>query len=279
MAHFERDDIPFHFALADAFTVCDAYHCSLMTSTDPNRYYLWTGFTGNDGKGGGPVLDNAEAGYDWTTYPERLQAAGVSWKIYQDIGTGLDAERLLGLDRRRLHRQLRRHLGAVLPPVPERQGRRPAVRQRAHRHQRRGRPELLRRAGPGREERHAAAGLLDHRAGGLQRAPELAGELRRLVPLAGPGHPVLRPGPVEQDRAVHHLRRERRLLRPRGPAVRARRPGRRRLHGGHLDRVLLRRRAASTRAPTAWACGCRCSWSRPGAGAAGWTPRPSTTPR
>jgi len=91
MAHFERDDIPFHFALADAFTVCDAYHCSLMTSTDPNRYYLWTGFTGNDGKGGGPVLDNAEAGYDWTTYPERLQAAGVSWKIYQDIGTGLDA--------------------------------------------------------------------------------------------------------------------------------------------------------------------------------------------
>ncbi|MBW8806175.1 MAG: phospholipase C, phosphocholine-specific [Catenulisporales bacterium] len=92
MAHFQRADIPFHFALADAFTVCDAYHCSLMTSTDPNRYYLWTGFTGNDGKGGGPVLNNAEAGYDWTTYPERLQAAGVSWKIYQDAGNGLDAD-------------------------------------------------------------------------------------------------------------------------------------------------------------------------------------------
>jgi phospholipase C len=91
MGHFNRADIPFHYALADAFTICDAYHCSLMTSTDPNRYYLWTGYTGNDGAGGGPVLSNAEAGYDWKTYPERLEAAGVSWKIYQDVGDGLDA--------------------------------------------------------------------------------------------------------------------------------------------------------------------------------------------
>lgn len=91
MAHLERRDMPFHFALADAFTVCDAYHCSFMGSTDPNRYYMWTGWTGNDGKGGGPVLGNQEAGYDWTTYPERLEAAGVSWKIYQDVGDGLDA--------------------------------------------------------------------------------------------------------------------------------------------------------------------------------------------
>ena len=92
MAHLNRDDIPFHYALADAFTICDAYHCSLLTCTDPNRYYMWTGYTGNDGTGGGPVLDNAEAGYSWTTYPERLEQAGVSWKIYQDIGTGLNAD-------------------------------------------------------------------------------------------------------------------------------------------------------------------------------------------
>jgi phospholipase C len=91
MAYLQREDIPFHYALADAFTVCDAYHCSLMTSTDPNRYYMWTGCCGNDGVGGGPVIDNSELGYDWTTYPERLEAAGVSWKIYQDEGTGLDA--------------------------------------------------------------------------------------------------------------------------------------------------------------------------------------------
>ncbi|WP_405775183.1 phosphocholine-specific phospholipase C [Streptomyces sp. NBC_00859] len=91
MAHLNRKDIPFHYALADAFTVCDAYHSSFMGATDPNRYYLWSGHVGNDGKGGGPVLGNAEAGYDWTTYPERLEKAGVSWKIYQDTGDGLDA--------------------------------------------------------------------------------------------------------------------------------------------------------------------------------------------
>ncbi|MFE7332375.1 phosphocholine-specific phospholipase C [Streptomyces sp. NPDC057565] len=91
MAYLTRDDIPFHYALADAFTICDAYHCSFIGSTDPNRYYLWTGHTGNDGTGGGPVLNNAEAGYGWMTYPERLEQAGISWKIYQDIGNGLDA--------------------------------------------------------------------------------------------------------------------------------------------------------------------------------------------
>jgi phospholipase C len=96
MAHLERKDIPFHFALADAFTICDAYHCSFLGATDPNRYHMWTGWIGNDGKNGGPVLDNSEAGYDWSTYPERLQSAGVSWKIYQDAGEGLDAAHFWG---------------------------------------------------------------------------------------------------------------------------------------------------------------------------------------
>jgi phospholipase C len=62
-----------------------------MGPTDPNRYHMWTGWTGNDGQGGGPVITNAEAGYDWHTYPERLQNAGISWKVYQDIGDGLFA--------------------------------------------------------------------------------------------------------------------------------------------------------------------------------------------
>jgi phospholipase C len=96
MAYFTRKDIPFHYALADAFTICDAYHCSLIGPTDPNRYYMWTGYTGNDGKGGGPVLGNDELGYSWTTYPERLEKAGVSWKIYQDAGDGLDAQGFWG---------------------------------------------------------------------------------------------------------------------------------------------------------------------------------------
>jgi phospholipase C len=90
MAYLTRKDLPYHFALAEAFTVCDAYHCSVLGPTDPNRYHMWTGWVGNDGSGGGPVVDNAEAGYGWSTYPERLQKAGISWKIYQDIGDGLD---------------------------------------------------------------------------------------------------------------------------------------------------------------------------------------------
>ncbi len=91
MTHHTREDLPYQYALADAFTVCDNYHCSLLGPTDPNRYHMWTGWVGNDGTAGGPVITNAEAGYDWSTYPERLQRAGISWKVYQDSGVGLDA--------------------------------------------------------------------------------------------------------------------------------------------------------------------------------------------
>ena len=91
MTYHTRKDLPYQYALADAFTICDNYHCSLMGPTDPNRYHMWTGWVGNDGEGGGPVITNAEAGYDWRTYPERLEQAGITWKIYQDSGVGLDA--------------------------------------------------------------------------------------------------------------------------------------------------------------------------------------------
>src|SRR5882724_1441655 len=91
MTYHTRQDIPYHYALADAFTVCDAYHCSILGPTDPNRYHLWTGWVGNDGTQGGPVITNAEAGYDWTTFPERLVQAGIGWKVYQDVGVGLTA--------------------------------------------------------------------------------------------------------------------------------------------------------------------------------------------
>ena len=97
MAHLTREDIPFHYALADAFTVGDGYHCSILGPTNPNRMYLWTGCVGNlsnlgsggvDGQGGGTVTGNGlenNAYYVWSTFPEVLQAAGVSWRIYQDL--------------------------------------------------------------------------------------------------------------------------------------------------------------------------------------------------
>jgi phospholipase C len=88
MGYFAQPDIPFHYALAEAFTVCDAYHCSVLGPTNPNRLHMWTGMIDGAGDYEGPIIDNTPA-YDnpiltWTTYPERLEAAGISWQVYQE---------------------------------------------------------------------------------------------------------------------------------------------------------------------------------------------------
>ncbi|WP_043513961.1 MULTISPECIES: phosphocholine-specific phospholipase C [unclassified Actinoplanes] len=84
MGYYTRADIPWQYALADAFTICDQYHCSVQGPTNPNRLYQWSCTIDPNGGHGGPVTDNTEAGYSWTTYPERLQKAGVSWRVYQE---------------------------------------------------------------------------------------------------------------------------------------------------------------------------------------------------
>lgn len=97
MGFHNREDIPFYYALADAFTVCDQHFCSSLTGTTPNRLYLWTG-TARDRQGRANVW-NSDVTYtstaSWTTYPERLEEAGVSWRIYQNelsLPTGLEGE-------------------------------------------------------------------------------------------------------------------------------------------------------------------------------------------
>jgi phospholipase C len=87
MAYFKRDDIPFQWALADAFTICDGYHCSVLGPTWPNRLYLMTGQIDPAGTHGGPTYGNyvPPEGFSWQTYPELLTAAGVSWKVYQEV--------------------------------------------------------------------------------------------------------------------------------------------------------------------------------------------------
>ena len=87
MAYFKRDDVPFHWALADAFTICDGYHCSVLGPTWPNRLYLMTGQVDPAGTNGGPAYGNyvPPEGLSWQTYPELLSKAGVSWKVYQEI--------------------------------------------------------------------------------------------------------------------------------------------------------------------------------------------------
>ncbi len=87
MGFLSRDDIPFHYALADAYTVGDAYHCSVLSATGPNRTYLWSGTINADQAHGSFIANNGgdELGefLPWQSYPETLQAAGVCWKVYQ----------------------------------------------------------------------------------------------------------------------------------------------------------------------------------------------------
>lgn len=106
MGYFTRDDIPFQFALAEAFTVCDAYHCSIQSSTNPNRLFLWSATVDGEGKQGGPGLGNSHDSlpvsdspmppYRWTTYVERLDAAGIDWQIYQDMNDNFTDNPLVG---------------------------------------------------------------------------------------------------------------------------------------------------------------------------------------
>lgn len=108
MGHYRREDIPFQFALAEAFTICDAYHASLTTGTDPNRIVYWSGANADPERSRrGEACTDAhsepnnlrswvtgalpEPGYTyqgsaftWSTIPEVLEQAGISWRVYQD---------------------------------------------------------------------------------------------------------------------------------------------------------------------------------------------------
>jgi phospholipase C len=93
MGYYTRGDLPFYYALADAFTVCDSYFCSAISGTLANRLYAMSGTLDPDGKNGGPVLNTPEssnqqdylklyAALTWKTMPEVLEDAGISWRVY-----------------------------------------------------------------------------------------------------------------------------------------------------------------------------------------------------
>jgi phospholipase C len=108
MGHYRREDIPFQYALADAFTICDAHHCSVTSGTDPNRIMFWSGSNFDPERAGRREnCTDAEAEVDnlrclvagtlptpgytykgstfgWPTIPDVLEKAGISWRIYQD---------------------------------------------------------------------------------------------------------------------------------------------------------------------------------------------------
>ncbi len=87
MGYYTRDDIPFYYSLADAFTVCDMNFCSSLTPTDPNRVHFWSGTVRADKNAGlKAFVDNGaiERGIEWRTFPELLEQNNISWKIYQN---------------------------------------------------------------------------------------------------------------------------------------------------------------------------------------------------
>ncbi len=204
MGYYERDDIPFHFALAENFTVCDGYHSSLLGPTWPNRMYLMTGWIDPNGTAGGPMISNVvpTPPYNWTTYPERLEQAGISWQVYQeedDYGTNV-LEYFQNFQRATpgsgLYRARADDLAAGQVRV---------------------------RRGP----RPVADRLLDRPDLGQVRTPGLpAGDRLRLPGLEARGDRV-QPGRLGQDPVHLQLRRERRPVRPRSAAAAARRHPRR----------------------------------------------------
>lgn len=100
IGYYERRDIPFYHAFADAFTICDQHFCSAQTCTTPNRLFLWTGTNRDPRNPSAPIIFRNEqvdlnSPANWLTFPERLEEHGISWKIYQNeitMPTGLNHE-------------------------------------------------------------------------------------------------------------------------------------------------------------------------------------------
>ncbi|MEP6467053.1 MAG: phospholipase C, phosphocholine-specific, partial [Parafilimonas sp.] len=87
MGYYTREDIPFYYALADAFTVCDQNFCSSLTGTDPNRLHFWSGTIRAEKDENSRAFTfngDVENGVDWKTFPERLEENNISWKVYQN---------------------------------------------------------------------------------------------------------------------------------------------------------------------------------------------------
>lgn len=113
MGYYETAEVPFQRSLADAFTVCDAYHCGIHTGTIANRLFYWTGTNGPNGLdpatnapvsvaalnnefNGGNDIGASTAGWTWTTYADRLERAGVSWKVYQSLIDNFGCNEMMG---------------------------------------------------------------------------------------------------------------------------------------------------------------------------------------
>jgi phospholipase C len=105
MSYLDRTDLPLHWALADAFTICDSYHASVIGPTMPNRLYALSGTIDPAGKHGGPVLStpgaaqspSAVGSVEWPTMFEALSEHKVGWKVYQPPDSAVGPDEKLNL--------------------------------------------------------------------------------------------------------------------------------------------------------------------------------------
>jgi len=81
--YYDGSDLSYYFSVADAFTLCGNYFCSVLGPTVPNRLSLVSGTAG------GNTTDTLSPGsVDWPTIVDVLDAHQVSWKCY-NLGLGL----------------------------------------------------------------------------------------------------------------------------------------------------------------------------------------------
>src|SRR5215472_17205836 len=129
MGYYTRADLPYYYAVADAFTLCDNYFCSVIGPTDPNRLYSMAPSIDPDGKNGGPLLQTLIAQRSsffgrltYTTMPEQLQARGISWKVYtspdQNILNGLFSDNVLSYFKNFQDTSSDLHKNAFTPQFP-----------------------------------------------------------------------------------------------------------------------------------------------------------------
>ena len=254
MGYYETAEVPFQRALADAFTLCDHYHCGMHTGTIANRLFYWSGTNGPNGVSpvdgskvniaalnnqfnGGNDIGASTQGWTWTTYADRLEKAGVKWKVYQSLIDNFGCNEMMGF----------RHWRAAVEQMPRSAP--PGVRA-GHRTSRSRSPPpgpSTTRSSTTRSARWPRASTTPcptaswrpsattsatapcPRCRGSSR-PRPTANIRALPPTRGAGYTAARAGSahrqsrsVERDGTPRQLRRERRFLRPRTTA----RPSRR----------------------------------------------------
>jgi phospholipase C len=91
LGYYNREDLPFYYQLADAFTIFDQYFCSSLTGTTPNRLFHWSGTLREQQNGKVKAnVYNENIDYDknhqarWKSFPEILEEQNISWRIYQN---------------------------------------------------------------------------------------------------------------------------------------------------------------------------------------------------